>query len=189
MDSPLIEKRRPRRHGCFRRQAAVSGQSRCERRPRDDRPALRTPRASRAWRRVPCLARIRELPLQPIAGSRCSDALLARCETAVINGAETCVRLGACTRSQRGRRDSMVPEAARSIPAPGEKCPDTTAATVSWYTVRPVPSLISASPSRIVEMRSGAPRRRRTDVAAIGSVGPRIAPSTSAGPHPMPASE
>ena len=34
-------------------------------------------------------------------------------------------------------------------------------------------------------MRSGAPSRRSTDVAAIGSVGPRIAPSTSAGPQPM----
>ena len=34
---------------------------------------------------------------------------VARCETDVINGAETCVRVGACTRSQRGRRDSLCP--------------------------------------------------------------------------------
>ena len=36
--------------------------------------------------------------------------LLASCETDVINGRETCVRVGACTRSQRGRRDSLCPE-------------------------------------------------------------------------------
>jgi len=72
-----------------------------------------------------------------------------------------------------------------TIPGPGEKWPDTTAATASLYTVSPVPSLTSASPSRIVEIRSGAPSRRSTDVAAIGSVGPRIAPSTNAGPQPM----
>ena len=35
--------------------------------------------------------------------------LLASCETDVINGRETCVRVGACTRSQRGRRDSLCP--------------------------------------------------------------------------------
>ena len=37
---------------------------------------------------------------------------MASCETDVINGRETCVRVGACTRSQRGRRDSLCPKAA-----------------------------------------------------------------------------
>jgi len=37
-------------------------------------------------------------------------ALVASCETDVINGRESCVRVGACTRSQRGRRDSLCPE-------------------------------------------------------------------------------
>jgi hypothetical protein len=41
-------------------------------------------------------------------------ALVASCETDVINGRETCVRVGACTRSQRGRRDSLCPKAAAS---------------------------------------------------------------------------
>jgi hypothetical protein len=36
---------------------------------------------------------------------------VARCETDVVYGAETCVRVGACTRSQRGRRDSLCPRA------------------------------------------------------------------------------
>ena len=34
---------------------------------------------------------------------------LANCETDVINGRETCVRVGARTRSQRGHRDSLCP--------------------------------------------------------------------------------
>ena len=39
-------------------------------------------------------------------------APLASCETDVINGGETCVRVDGCTRSQRGRRDSVcVPRA------------------------------------------------------------------------------
>ena len=38
----------------------------------------------------------------------------ASCETDVINGRETCVHVGACTRSQRGRRDSLCPTAAAS---------------------------------------------------------------------------
>ncbi len=43
-----------------------------------------------------------------------SNSNLASCETDVINGRETCVRVGACTRSQRGRRDSLCPTAAAS---------------------------------------------------------------------------
>ena len=39
-------------------------------------------------------------------------ALVARCEADVVHGAETCVRVNACTRSQRGRRDFICPEAA-----------------------------------------------------------------------------
>jgi hypothetical protein len=44
--------------------------------------------------------------------------LVARCEADVVYGAETCVRVGACTRSQRGRRDSLCPKAAvRAMPS------------------------------------------------------------------------
>jgi hypothetical protein len=39
-------------------------------------------------------------------------ALVARCETDVVYGAETCFRVGACTRSQRGRRHSLCPDPA-----------------------------------------------------------------------------
>ena len=39
---------------------------------------------------------------------------VARCETDIVYGAETCIRVGACTRSQRGRRDSLCPVAAAS---------------------------------------------------------------------------
>jgi hypothetical protein len=40
-------------------------------------------------------------------------ALVARCDTDVIYGAETCVRVGACARGQRGRRDSFCPDPGR----------------------------------------------------------------------------
>jgi len=97
------------------------------------------------------------------------------------------IRLRACTDSHPAARPTATPPAETAtnltIPSASEKCPDATPATASLYTVRPVPSLTSASPSRTVEIRSGAPNRRRTEVAAIGSVGPRIAPSTSAAPH------
>ena len=49
--------------------------------------------------------------------------------------------------------------------------------------MRPVPSLTSASPSRTVAIRRGAPTRRTRAVADTGSVGPRIAPSTNATGH------
>ena len=37
------------------------------------------------------------------------DASLARCESGVINGADTCVRVAPCTQCQRARRDSVCP--------------------------------------------------------------------------------
>jgi hypothetical protein len=48
----------------------------------------------------------------PVDTGRTAALLLARCETNVVYGAETCVRVGGCTRSQRGRRDSVCPKAA-----------------------------------------------------------------------------
>jgi hypothetical protein len=54
------------------------------------------------------------------------------------------------------------------------------AAIASEYAVRPVPSLTSDSPSRIVRIRVGAPSRAITAAAATGSVGPTTAPSTNA---------
>jgi hypothetical protein len=51
---------------------------------------------------------------------------LARCETDIVNGAETCVRVGACTRSRRGRPDSLCPGGAALAPA---VCPDPAAAS------------------------------------------------------------
>ena len=49
-----------------------------------------------------------------------------------------------------------------------------------------MPSLTRLSPSSTVAIRSDPPRRRTTLVAATGSVGPRIAPSTKAAAHGMP---
>ncbi len=49
-----------------------------------------------------------------------------------------------------------------------------------------MPSLISASPSTIVMTRRGAPTRRAIAVAATGSVGETIAPSTNAAAHDIP---
>jgi hypothetical protein len=62
-----------------------------------------------------------------------------------------------------------------------------TAATASAYAVSAVPSLTSDSPSRIVRIRAGTPRRRSTAVAATGSVGPRTAPTMNATAHGSPA--
>jgi hypothetical protein len=42
--------------------------------------------------------------------------LLTRCETDVVSGAETCIRVGACTRSHRGRRDPLRPKSAVCVP-------------------------------------------------------------------------
>jgi hypothetical protein len=52
-----------------------------------------------------------------------------------------------------------------------------------------VPSLTSASPSRIVSILVGAPSRRTTAVADTGSVGPSTAPSTNAAVHGRPISQ
>ena len=52
-----------------------------------------------------------------------------------------------------------------------------------------MPSLTSASPSRIVWIRAGAPMRRRTALAATGSVGPTTAPRTKAISHGTPATQ
>lgn len=49
--------------------------------------------------------------------SACRDLVLARCETDVIHGAETCIRVGACTRIKRARRGSLCPEAAAWLPS------------------------------------------------------------------------
>jgi hypothetical protein len=51
----------------------------------------------------------------------------------------------------------------------------------------PVASLTRLSPSRIVTMRRGTPRRWATVVAAIASVGETIAPRTKAAAHGSPA--
>jgi hypothetical protein len=47
------------------------------------------------------------------------DASLAICETEVINGAKTCVRVSASTRNHRRRLDSLCPRAAVSRPQSG----------------------------------------------------------------------
>jgi hypothetical protein len=59
----------------------------------------------------------------------------------------------------------------------------------SLYAVSAVPSLTSASPSRIVSIRVGAPSRRTTAAADTGSVGPSTAPSTNAAAHGRPATQ
>jgi hypothetical protein len=54
------------------------------------------------------------------------------------------------------------------------------------YKTSAVPSLMRLSPSRIVTIRRGAPRRPAIAVAATGSVGETIAPSTNAAAHGRP---
>ena len=61
-----------------------------------------------------------------------------------------------------------------------EKLPETTATTAKRYATSAVASLIRLSPSTIVTRRRGTPKRRAMAVAAIGSVGDTMAPSTNA---------
>ena len=58
--------------------------------------------------------------------------------------------------------------------------PVTTATTAKRYATSAVPSLTRLSPSTIETTRRGTPSRRMIAVAAIGSVGETIAPSTNA---------
>ncbi len=74
-----------------------------------------------------------------------------------------------------------------AIAPPAESPPAAKPAMASLYAASAVPSLTSASPSMIVATRSGTPRRRITEVAATGSVGPTTAPSTNAAAQDMPA--
>ena len=67
-----------------------------------------------------------------------------------------------------------------------ENDPETTATTATRYATSPVPSLTRLSPSTIVTSLRGTPRRRAIEVAARGSVGETIAPSTNALPHESP---
>ena len=81
-------------------------------------------------------------------------------------------------------------ETASSTPAsPIEKVPDTAAATATRYSTRAVASLSSPSPSRMETIRRGSPRRPATAVAATGSGGDTIAPSTTATAHGIPSTE
>ena len=66
------------------------------------------------------------------------------------------------------------------------KLPETTAATANLKATRAVPSLISDSPSTIETIRPGIPSRRAMAVAATGSVGETIAPSTNEGAQSNP---
>ena len=56
-----------------------------------------------------CLLSATSQSSRPVWRRRTCALLLARCETDVVNVAETCVRVGACTWSQRGRPDSLCP--------------------------------------------------------------------------------
>ena len=67
-----------------------------------------------------------------------------------------------------------------------ENVPVTTAATVNLNSTSAVPSLTRLSPSMIASGLRGAPRRRPISVAASGSVGETIAPSTSDAGHESP---
>src|SRR3954453_506747 len=71
------------------------------------------------------------------------------------------------------------------IPAAEPALPPT-AATAILYAVRPVPSLTSDSPSRIVLERPLTPSRSSTAAAETGAVGPSTAPSTNAAAHGIP---
>src|SRR5215216_43284 len=77
-----------------------------------------------------------------------------------------------------------------SSPALGnEKVPVTTADTATLYRTSAVPSLTRLSPSRIVTIRRGTPRRSAMAVAATGSVGETMAPSTKATGHESPTAQ
>src|SRR5438067_13223590 len=67
----------------------------------------------------------------------------------------------------------------RVVALPGEKLPVTTAATAKRYATSAVPSLTRLSPSITAIRRRGRPRRCAIAVAAVGSVGETIAPSTN----------
>lgn len=97
-----------------------------------------------------------------------------------------CVR--SCAISHPTTSPTMAPPSPVTTKLPAalqsEKLPATTAATASRYATSAVASLMSPSPSRIVVTSRGAPRGRSTAVAATGSVGETIAPSTNASGHP-----
>src|ERR687898_2575323 len=94
------------------------------------------------------------------------------------------------TTSQPTAKPAAIPPAAPTTncrPASHiEKAPVTTAATATRYATIPVASLTRLSPSRIVTMRRGTPRRWATEVAAMASVGETMAPSTKAAPQGSP---
>src|ERR671912_399124 len=94
------------------------------------------------------------------------------------------------TTSQPTAKPAAIPPAAPTTncrPASHiEKAPVTTAATATRYATMPVASLTRLSPSRIVTMRRGTPRRWATAVAAMASVGETIAPRTKAAAHGSP---
>jgi hypothetical protein len=76
---------------------------------------------------------------------------------------------------------------AKSSPASKiEKLPATAAATAVRYNTSAMPSLMRLSPSRIVAIRRGTPRRLAIAVAATGSVGETMTPKTKAAGHESP---
>src|SRR3954452_4644560 len=68
--------------------AAARPRARAKRKSRAFGPTVTTTSGPTAWR----------------------DPQVARCEMDAVYGAETCVRVGARTRSRRGRRDSLLLE-------------------------------------------------------------------------------
>ena len=110
---------------------------------------------------------------------------------------ETVISAGGLSRRRRTCRTSQPTPSPTAIPPPtlttkspvvchSEKEPVRTAATATRYATRPVPSLTRLSPSTMVTSFRGTPRRRAIDVAASGSVGDTIAPSTNAAPQESP---
>jgi hypothetical protein len=77
-------------------------------------------------------------------GRRCV-AQLANCETDVVYGADTCIGVGACTRSQRGRRDRVCPQGAAQFqpqrcrvvaPLPAEQARGRRSSVAAWRSLR-----------------------------------------------------
>lgn len=106
--------------------------------------------------------------------------LVARCEAAVVYGAATWIRLGACTRSQYGRRDSLCPTPAATsntanfgVTLTGVLRP---AEIVNYRTLGATPLILGAglaagAVAGLALTLVASVRRRRRDLALLKTLG------------------
>src|SRR3954471_14263966 len=105
----------------------------------------------------------------------------------VISISDSCTRRLRALSAHPTARPIATPPVATSTSdraaEPSENAPAVAAPTAARYRVRPTPSLTSDSPSTTTATRSGTGVRRKTLVAATGSVGASTAPRTNAIGH------